>query len=168
MIGVIEEGPVKPAEDHEIDGGDSRMLETHLDGALEPAEAEALGRRLAREPELAAELGRLRAERAVRVAAWSSYEPAEAHAREAASRAVAAALREDRVRRATRLGRRATAAAAIIVLAFAGGWVARGRVFRQTALPARVVHDEHRFESSGAGDGASFPATAPSSAPSSR
>jgi len=151
-----------------MDGDDSQILEAHLDGALGPTEAKALGRRLAREPELAAELGRLRAERAVRVAAWSSYEPQESHARQAASRAVAAALREDRVRRATRLARRATAAAAVIAVAFAGGWLARGRVSQQNALPARVVHDEHPFESSGAGDGTSFPATAPSAAPASR
>lgn len=56
---------------------DIELLETYLDGALEPAGVHSLERRLAAEPSLAAELQRLRNGRALRMQLWESFEPAE-------------------------------------------------------------------------------------------
>ena len=145
--------------ERERDTNDLDLLEAHLDGELSPAEAEGLGRRLADEPPLAAELQRLRAERAVRRAALASFEPGEREAETLADNIVAAAGRAERWNRTAVLARRATAAAAVIAIAFAGGWMARGRTAPQTVVPARPVSDgdDHPFASSGGGDMRSFP-----------
>ena len=103
-------------------------LESYLDGALAPDETQRLCRRLEDEPELREAMEGLRAERAARQAAWRSFEPGPATAASFSSRTVASVVRQDRLARATRLARRITAVAACLVLAFAGGWVARGRV----------------------------------------
>jgi anti-sigma factor RsiW len=142
---------------------DAALLEAHLDGALSPAQAESLGRRLATEPVLAAELERLRGERAVRQAVWASYEPEPRHAAATAGAALMLAERAERLRRATSHARRATAAAAVVLLAFAAGWVARGVRPGQPASsqsPLSRTGADHPFASSGAsaGDGSvSFP-----------
>jgi anti-sigma factor RsiW len=142
---------------------DAALLEAHLDGALSPPQAESLGRRLANEPALAAHLERLRAERAVRQAVWSSYEPDQSRAASAATSALTLAERAERLRRTASHARRATAAAAVVLLAFASGWVARGvRSVQPGAPESRDVQSggNHPFASSGAsaGDGsASFP-----------
>ena len=142
----------------EYEHDDLDLLEAHLDGALAPDDAEALARRLGREPALAAALERVRETRAVRRAVWASYEPQAGHAERLTTAFVAAGKREERIRRAARLARRATAAAAVVLLAFAGGWVARGRLADEGASVARPVStDDHAFDSSGAGDGPSFP-----------
>jgi hypothetical protein len=72
-------------------------------------------------------LERLRAERALRQAAWQSFEPDPAFADLAGRAAVSRALADDRSRRAARFARRASGVAAGLLIAFAGGWVARGR-----------------------------------------
>ena len=139
---------------------DRDLLEAHLDGELAPAEAEALGRRLAADARLAAALEELRAERAVRRAVWGAYEPTEAEAAAVAAGAVAAAVRDGRWNRAARVARLASAAAAAVVFAFAGGWMARGRVAPDGAAPGpNVAGDgDGHFVSSGGGAGAgSFP-----------
>ena len=110
-------------------------LETYLDGALPPAEAEEVCRRAAEDPALCAALDQLRAERAARAAAWNSYEPSPATAEAVAERTVQVAVRRDRNIRASRAARRATAVAACLALAFVGGWVARGRVVERDAAP---------------------------------
>jgi len=138
---------------------DLETLEAHLDGALTPPEAELLGRRLAAEPALADVLDRLRAQRDVRRAVWASYEPDESEAKSAAATVLAAAVREERWQRSVSLARRATAAAAVVLLAFAAGWGARGKV---SPLPRRstTIHtgDSHLFATSGGGSGnESFP-----------
>jgi hypothetical protein len=47
----------------------------------------------------------------------------------------------------------------VIAIAFAGGWMARGRAAPQPALPLRPAAetDDHPFASSGGGDMRSFP-----------
>jgi anti-sigma factor RsiW len=143
----------------ELEWNDLDLLEAHLDAELSPADAEELGRRLGREPGLAAELQRLRAERAVRRAALASFEPGEREAEALAGHVIAAAGRAERWGRTAVFARRATAAAAVIALAFAGGWMARGRAAPPTVVPARPVADadDHPFASSGGGDMRSFP-----------
>jgi anti-sigma factor RsiW len=145
--------------EREPDTNDLDLLEAHLDGELSPADAEALGRRLEREPRLAAELQRLRTERAVRRAALASFEPGGREADALADHIVAAAGRAQRWTRAAAVARRTTAAAAVIALAFAGGWMARGRAAPQSVVPTRPVSDgdDHPFASSGGGDMRSFP-----------
>ena len=151
--------------DTDINEADLGLLEAHLDGALTPAEAGAVARRLADEPRLAAALARLRDERAARMAAWSSYQPDTRHAEATASAAVAAAVRAERARSAAAFARRCTAAAAVVLVAFASGWMARGRIAPdprpEVVVPAAEgAHaDDRPFESSGSGDGPPFPAT---------
>ncbi len=136
---------------------DLETLDAHLDGALTPPEAEALGRRLAAEPALAEALDRLRAERNVRRAVWASYEPDETAANSAAATVLAAAVREERWRRSVSIGRRATAAAAVLLLAFAAGWAARGKVSPGSRQTMRMG-EPHPFFTSGGGSGnESFP-----------
>ena len=148
---------------------DLELLETHLDGALTPADAEALGRRLATDPGLLAELERLRSQRAVRQAAWSSMEPGPAEAEALVSSSIAAAVREERSAGAARFARRATVAAAVLLFAFAGGWMARGRSGRPAAPPVQPASTggDHGFVSSGGGDGRPFPVS-PGREPTSR
>ena len=143
--------------ERQIPSDDLETLEAHLDGALIPLEAEALGRRLAAEPALAEALDRLRAQRDVRRAVWASYEPDEPAANFAAATVLAAAVREERWRRSVSIARRATAAAAVVVLAFAAGWAARGTV---SPGPQQTIRtgDPHPFNTSGGGSGnESFP-----------
>src|SRR5437764_10975801 len=54
---------------------DLELLESYLDGELPSAESDALRRRIASEPVLAAAIQTLRSERAVRAAFWESCEP---------------------------------------------------------------------------------------------
>jgi anti-sigma factor RsiW len=145
--------------EREADIDQTDLLEAHLDGELSPAEAEALGRRLAREPLLAAELERLRAARAARWAAIGSLEPDDREAAAVADHVIAAAVRSERLRRGATMARRATAAAAVIALAFAGGWMARGRAAPRNVAPVRPVSatDDHPFATSGGGDPRPFP-----------
>lgn len=107
---------------------DRDILDSYLDGALSPEAADRVRQRLERDPAFVAAVDQLRAERATRHAAWQSFEPDPAFATGAASVAFSAALRQDRYARASRFARRASAVAAGVVIAFAGGWAARGRV----------------------------------------
>ena len=104
------------------------LLESYLDGALAPAEEERDRRRVARDAAWAGALDRLRAERSVRQAVWQSLEPDLASAERAGDDAARGALGADRARRSSRFARRASAVAAGLVIAFVGGWAARGRV----------------------------------------
>ena len=110
------------------------VLENYLDGALSPREADRVTRRAALDPECAAALDRLRAERAMRQAVWQSNEPDPAAAHSAGRAALTAAIRADRRFRFTRHLRRASGVAAGLLIAFAGGWVARG--LRSSPAPA--------------------------------
>ena len=115
---------------------DLEILENYLDGALSPREADRVTRRAALDPEWAAALDSLRAERAVRQAVWESGEPDVPAAHAAGRAAVAAAVRSDRYVRLARLFRRVSGVAAGVLIAFAGGWVARGKLSSRAAAPA--------------------------------
>jgi len=115
---------------------DLEILENYLDGALSPREADRVTRRAALDPEWAAALDSLRAERAVRQAVWESGEPDFPAAHAAGRAAVAAAVRSDRYVRLARLFRRVSGVAAGVLIAFAGGWVARGKLSSPAAAPA--------------------------------
>jgi anti-sigma factor RsiW len=114
---------------------DLETLENYLDGALSPREAERVTRRLALDLEYADAADRLRAERAVRQAVWQSIEPDPAAAHAAGRAAVISAARAERSTRRARLARRAAGVAAGLLVAFAGGWVARGRSAPTAAAP---------------------------------
>ena len=118
---------------------DLEILENYLDGALSPREADRVTRRAALDPEWAAALDSLRAERAVRQAVWESGEPDFPAAHAAGRAAVAAAVRSDRYVRLARLFRRVSGVAAGVLIAFAGGWVARGLRSSPAPAPAQVM-----------------------------
>lgn len=104
---------------------DLELLEDYLDDALSPAQVEYMARRLAQEPELALAMHELRAARVLRVAAWRSMEPTEAHAAYV-SEGVWETVRKDvRRRRALRSVWISTAVAAGIGFFVAGGWMMR-------------------------------------------
>jgi anti-sigma factor RsiW len=134
---------------------DLEVLEAHLDGSL-PADASvALCRRLEAEPRLAAALKEVRSERAARYAVWASFEPDDARAEATVSTALASATRQDRLRRAARNARRVTAAAAVVAIAFAGGWAARARVSSEQSSPTATrapLRNAHNFITSGGGE----------------
>jgi hypothetical protein len=60
-----------------INENDLQLIQTYLDGEMPTADCEGLWRRLAVEPELAAELEKLRAEVSGRQMVWGSLEPAD-------------------------------------------------------------------------------------------
>jgi hypothetical protein len=115
---------------------DLEVLENYLDGALAPREVERVTRRLSVDPDWADALDRLRAERAVRQAVWQSIEPDVPAAHAAGRAAAAAAVRADRSFRFARRLRRASGVAAGLLVAFAGGWLARGRLPSPAAVPS--------------------------------
>jgi hypothetical protein len=115
---------------------DLEVLENYVDGALSPREAERVTRRLALDAEWADALDRLRAERAVRQAVWQSAEPDVEAAYAAGRAAVAAAVRADRSFHFARRLRRASGVAAGLLIAFAGGWLARSRLPSPSAAPS--------------------------------
>jgi hypothetical protein len=106
---------------------DLESLESFLDGALEPAEAERVARRVALDSAWGRALDQLRSEQAVRREVWQSLEPDAAAAESAGSAAIQSARSADRWSGASRVARRASAVAAGLLVAFAGGWFARGR-----------------------------------------
>jgi hypothetical protein len=95
---------------------DLELLEAYTDGELTTAEEDALRERLSAEPELAAAMAAVRAERNLRLAIWKSYEPDEAAVQRLVSRVDAAVDRNTMW--AHRMGsfRRWSAAAACILI----------------------------------------------------
>ena len=111
-----------PVSDHDLD-----TLERYLDDALSPMEGEHLRRRLVKEPDLAAAMGRARAQRAARQAAWKSLEPDEMAVGPFAARVRMAVRQREAWLRVGKLSRIGAAAAACVVLGFLAGWVGRDR-----------------------------------------
>ena len=101
---------------------DVESLDEYLDGALPPEDAGRLRERLAREPELAAALAELEAERAARAAVWAALEPSDAHARRFADRVTTAARRQAVWGRVGRYARFGSAAAACLLVGYLFGW----------------------------------------------
>ena len=123
----MRKGRMASERERRVSDEETELLETYLDGALSPEDAQRVERRIEREAEWAAALGQLRAERTARRAAWESYEPQVAAADRVGLRAARRAVRADEARRVAVFARRASIVAAGLMLAFAGGWVARGR-----------------------------------------
>ena len=101
---------------------DVESLEEYLDGALPPADAERVRERLGREPEFAAALAQLEAERAARAAVWAALEPSDTEARRFANRVTTAARRQETWRRVGRRARFGSAAAACLMVGYLFGW----------------------------------------------
>jgi hypothetical protein len=111
---------------------DLELLEAHLDGELSSVQDAALLARLATDPELAAELSALRAQRTLRTGVFESFEPDDA----AVDRLIVRvrrqitkdAVRGDRMR----ILRYVASAAACIMFSFSAGWLGKARVATQS------------------------------------
>jgi hypothetical protein len=101
------------------------LLEEYLDGELSAADARAVEERAAREPELAAELSRLRGDREVRVKVWHLMEGDERAVEAVAGKVHASIERRECFGRLLRGLRMGGAAAACIMLGLTVGWMAR-------------------------------------------
>jgi hypothetical protein len=112
-----------------ISDQDIELLETYLDEALDAGEIKPLRDRLLVEPELAAELDELRAQRAMRQAVWLAMEPEPVVADRLTWRIQGAMHSQGKVaaRESIRwqLPRVGSAAAACLVLGFFIGWAGR-------------------------------------------
>jgi hypothetical protein len=104
---------------------DREILETWLDGELEPPRAAALQIRLATEADLSALLAELRDERQIRQAVLAALGPTPAHAERIADR-ICADLPQPAAWRIGPFVRTAWALAACTVLSFGLGWLVRG------------------------------------------
>ncbi len=128
---------------------DLEQLEGHLDGELSVAEGEALRDRMNIEPELAAVLETLRAERAARVSAFVTLEPDDATVERfnrLASREIQRLDRESFWRRTSKALRIVSAAAACLVIGFSVGRIADSGVLnRQPGQSAGGVNSSAPF-----------------------
>ena len=104
---------------------DLMLLEEYLDGELSAADARALEERSLREPALASELARLRADRQIRAKAWRAMEGDEAAVAAVAGRVVASIERRESFTFLLRGLRIGAAAAACIVLGLTVGFFAK-------------------------------------------
>jgi anti-sigma factor RsiW len=104
---------------------DLMLLEEYLDGELSAADARALEERSLREPALASELNRLRADRQIRAQAWRAMEGDEAAVTAVAGRVIANIERRESFTFLLRGLRIGAAAAACIVLGLTVGFFAR-------------------------------------------
>jgi len=100
---------------------DLELLEAYLDDALSPSQVQHVAQRLLSEPELAAAMHDLRAERALRTAVWRSVDPSDAEASCLAGR-VAACIRRIELRRRILRTVRIGSAVAAAIMVFGGGW----------------------------------------------
>ena len=104
---------------------DLELLEAYLDDALSPEQVQHVARRLIGEPELAAAMHELRAQRALRTAAWRSLQPTDAEA-EVVNRGAARMVRRHELRRIVFQSVRIGAAVAAAITVFVAGWMMRG------------------------------------------
>lgn len=101
------------------------LLEEYLDGELSAADARALEERAVREPELAAELNRLKGDRQIRAKVWRMMEGDEAAVAAVANRVASSIQRRTSYAHLIRGLRIGFAAAACVVLGLGIGFVAR-------------------------------------------
>jgi hypothetical protein len=106
---------------------DQELLEAYLDDALAPDEVEAVARRVAQEPELAAAVDAMRAERRQRAVVWAAMEPGEASANAFAQSTLRTIRRRRIMLRISWASRFGGAAAACLLIGIGGGWYMRGR-----------------------------------------
>jgi hypothetical protein len=110
-----------------VNENDLQLIQTYLDGEMPTSECEGLWRRLAVEPELAAELEKLRADVANRQMVWTSLEPADEMLAEL-QRNILKNSRKQNVREiAGRRLRGFASVAAMLLFGFGIGWMGRDR-----------------------------------------
>lgn len=132
---------------------DLEILELWLDGELTDEQIEALRRRLAREPELAQMLDRLRADRQLRARLWQSLMPADSEV-ESLVLCVRSAIHR-RLLWSQRLAvlRRVSAVAASIVLVFMAGWISHDRLQIRPRLQASSPSSDSQLASDNSSSG---------------
>lgn len=106
---------------------DLELLEEYLDEALSSADASRVQMRLAYEPQLAAMLDELRAQRATRAAMWSSLEPSDANVKQFTAKVKVAARKQDMWYRVGHAARFGSAAAACLLVGVFIGWLGQSR-----------------------------------------
>jgi anti-sigma factor RsiW len=109
-----------------VHDNDIEILHAYLDGELPVPECEGLWRRLAVEPELTAELDRLRTEHDVRQSVWSSLEPTDQAVAMTAHRIFKAARRNELVSMFNRGMLLVSSIAAMVLVGFSLGWMEHG------------------------------------------
>ena len=114
-----------------IADSDVEILEVYLDGELPIADAEGLWHRLSVEPELSAALDELRAQRSVRLSAYTQMEPSALEERQVCGDVVRGMRRRNVWERVRGAGKWLTAAAAVLAIGFSLG---RMRVTPATSL----------------------------------
>jgi anti-sigma factor RsiW len=135
-----------------VNDTDLELIEAYLDDALSTDDVEQLDRRLAYEPQLAAALGKIRTQRALRTMAWMSREPSAESSEQLAGRIASAIRQRQAARTLARWARAAGALAACILFGFVAGWIGRGRAEPATfhAMPAGAIsHAAMTLDSSG-------------------
>jgi anti-sigma factor RsiW len=111
-----------------INENDFELLYSYLDGELPIPECEGLWRRLAVEPELTAELDRLRADLLTRQGAWSAMEPDDSTVSRVESSILRASRRYDIFSTLNRGVGFVASVAALILFGFTVGWMGRERI----------------------------------------
>ena len=104
---------------------DRELLEAYLDDALSATQVQHVLQRTCEEPELAAAMHELRAQRTLRIAAWRSLEPADAQAAEVARQVNSVVQRVERAKVWRRWAQVGSATAAGLAV-FLAGWIIRG------------------------------------------
>ncbi|HEX4056642.1 MAG TPA: hypothetical protein VHX86_20470 [Tepidisphaeraceae bacterium] len=110
-----------------LNDNDVELLHAYVDGELPVAECEGIWRRLTIEPDLMAELDRLRADHAVRTMVWTSLEPTDQHVARLEAGVMRATRREDLMDRLHWITRLVTTVAALVLFGFTVGWLGRER-----------------------------------------
>jgi anti-sigma factor RsiW len=105
-----------------VNDNDLELLDSYLDGEMPMSECEGLWRRLAVEPELSAELDRLRAESAVRQIVYSSLEPADEILAQIQRNILKGARKQSLMATYNRYVRVIATVAACLLFGFAFGW----------------------------------------------
>jgi anti-sigma factor RsiW len=108
-----------------VHDNDIELLNAYLDGELPVPECEGLWRRLAVEPELTAELDRLRTEHDVRQSVWTSLEPTDQAVAMTAHKIFKAARRNELVSMFNRGMLLVSSIAALVLVGFSLGWMER-------------------------------------------
>jgi anti-sigma factor RsiW len=125
-----------------VHDNDIDLLYSYLDGELPVPECEGLWRRLAVEPELTAELDRLRSEHALRQEVWGACEPTDQAVALTENRVLRAARRHDWMSTGNHMLRVLTGAAALIAVGFGFGWSGRNHANSVAQVNAPFVQQQ--------------------------
>jgi hypothetical protein len=131
-----------------VHDNDIELLNSYLDGELPVPECEGLWRRLAVEPELTAELDRLRTEHDVRQTVWASLEPTDQSVARTAHQVFKAARRSELVSMFNRGMLLVSSIAALVLVGFSIGWMERSHGSGMAAQPGAVGAPSSQMASS--------------------